>query len=300
MMRAPGRLLLSPALLQSVLLPALLLWLAVPAAAQTPGRIKVFVSVLPQAYLVGRVGGERITVETLVQPGQSPVTYAPTPKQMVRLAEADLFFRAGVPFENVLMPKIEATFQNLRVVDTRRGIPLLMPDPEDDHIGAGEEDPHVWLSPPLALRLAENMLSGLLRADPAGESFYRANFARLETELNTLHRKLTEALAPVRGKKLFVFHPAFGYFCSAYGLEQVAIESGGREPSPRQLARLIETARREGVRVIFVQPQFSSQSAASVARAIGGAVIAIDPLAEDYIGNLYELAETIKTALIGG
>jgi zinc transport system substrate-binding protein len=77
----------------------------------------------------------------------------------------------------------------------------------------------------------------------------------------------------------------------------VAIESGGREPSPRQLARLIETAKRENVRVIFVQPQFSPQSAASVARGINGAVIAIDPLSRDYIRNLMEMAEAVKTAL---
>jgi zinc transport system substrate-binding protein len=281
-------------------LPAALLWLAGTVAAQdAPAQhlVKVFVSVLPQVYLAERVGGGRITVETLVPPGQSPETYAPTTKQMVRLAEADLFFRAGVPFENVLLPKIEASFRGLEVVDTRRGIPLQKHAQDDRDHAAGEEDPHLWLSPPLALKLAENMLAALLRADPAGKSVYEANFAGLAADLENLHRQLTEVLAPVRGRKLFVFHPAFGYFCAAYGLEQVAIESGGREPSPRQLARLIETAKRENVRVIFVQPQFSPQSAASVARGINGAVIAIDPLSRDYIRNLMEMAEAVKTAL---
>jgi zinc transport system substrate-binding protein len=278
---------------------AALLLAACSAAAQagSPQQVKIFVSVLPQAYLAEAVGGDRVAVETLVQPGQSPVTYTPTPKQMVRLAEADLFFRAGVPFENVLMPKIEGAFRDLEVVDTRRGIPLAkLAEDGHDH-GDGNTDPHVWLSPPLALKLAENMLAALLAADPAGEDYYRANFARLSSDLQALHRRLSEVLAPLKGRKLFVFHPAFGYFCSAYGLEQVAIESGGREPSPRQLARLIEAARQEDVRVIFVQPQFSRRSAASVARAIGGAVIAIDPLAGDYLRNLEEMAETVRTAL---
>jgi len=291
--------------LRCLLLASALLWLtsAVPAQSGPAPRIKVFVSVLPQTYLAEQVGGRRISVETLVQPGESPVTYAPSPKQMVRLAEADLFFRAGVPFENVLMPKIESSFRDLRVVDTRRGIPLLTHHEEDEHDHGGAEegpDPHVWLSPPLALKMAENMLNALVAADPPGKPEYEANFTRLAHDLEALHRRLTEVLAPVRGKKIFVFHPAFGYFCEAYGLEQMAIESGGREPSPRQLARLIEAARAEDVRVIFVQPQFSSRSAASVARAIDGAVVAIDPLARDYLRNLSEMAAVVKSALTGG
>jgi zinc transport system substrate-binding protein len=290
---------------RSLLLASALLWLtsAVWAQSGPVPYLKVFVSVLPQTYLAEQVGGRRISVETLVQPGESPVTYAPSPKQMVRLAEADLFFRAGVPFENVLIPKIESSFRDLRVVDTRRGIPLLTHHAGDDHDHGGAEggpDPHVWLSPPLALKMAENMLNALVEADPPGKPEYEENFTRLAGDLEALHRRLTEVLAPVRGKKIFVFHPAFGYFCDAYGLEQVAIESGGREPSPRQLARLIEAARAENVRVIFVQPQFSSQSALSVARAIDGVVVAIDPLARDYLRNLSEMSAAVKDALSGG
>ena len=98
-------------------------------------------------------------------------------------------------------------------------------------------------------------------------------------------------------KKFFVFHPAFGYFARAYGLEQVAVETGGREPSPKQLATLINQAKHEKVKVIFVQPQFSSKTARTIAKAISGVVIPIDPIDKDYLKNLETISEKINEAL---
>ena len=101
----------------------------------------------------------------------------------------------------------------------------------------------------------------------------------------------------MKGKPFFVFHPSFGYFADDYGLEQIAVETGGSEPSARQLARLIDQARSSDVRVIFVQPQFSRKSAETVAAEIGGAVIPIDPLARDYIENLEQMARAVEEGL---
>ena len=109
--------------------------------------------------------------------------------------------------------------------------------------------------------------------------------------------ELEEILRPLRGEALFVFHPAFGYFADRYGLEQIAIEIEGREPGPRQLEEIIEHAKEQGVRVIFVQPQFSKKSAETVARAIDGAVVPIDPLAYDWLDNLKRIGEKVRQGL---
>ena len=101
----------------------------------------------------------------------------------------------------------------------------------------------------------------------------------------------------MEGRSFFVFHPSFGYFADDYGLEQVAVETGGSEPSARQLARLIREARDAEVRVIFVQPQFSRKSAETIASEIGGAVVPIDPLARDYIENLERMARAVEEGL---
>ena len=144
---------------------------------------------------------------------------------------------------------------------------------------------------------ARKIADALIEADPAGKPTYETNLAAFLKELDALDAKLVEALATVKGKAFMVFHPAWGYFADAYGLEQEPIEIEGKDPSGLQLARMIEMAKDEGVRVIFVQPQFSTRSAERIAEAIGGAVVPIDPLARDYVGNLEQVAAAIREAL---
>ena len=261
-------------------------------------KMKVFVSILPQVYFVDRVGGRRVETEVLVQPGHSPATYEPTPRQMARLAGARVFFRIGVGFENALLPKIESILKNLDIVDTREGISLRALEGYGEHSSRGDGlDPHIWLSPVLVKRQAETIRDTLISVDPEGEREYMANYTAFAEELDAFHRRIQALLSPFKGKELFVFHPAYGYFTDVYGLKQAAVETGGTEPSARQLAHFIELARERGVKVIFVQPQFSGVGALAVAGAVGGRVETLDPLSGDYLRNLEEMARKIAGAL---
>jgi zinc transport system substrate-binding protein len=266
------------------------------AAAQAPEQgIRVFVSILPQVTFVKEVGGDRVIVEALVRPGQDPHTFEPTGQQMARLARAAVFFRIGVPFENALIPRIQGSTRNLLIVDTQAGIPLRPLNEEAEH-GEGGPDPHTWMSPLLVKRQAQTIRDALAELDPAGKQSYQANYERFAAELEALHQEIAAALAPFRGKDLFVYHAAYGYFADEFGLRQVAVEIGGAQPSARQLAGLIDRARQEGVKVIFVQPQFSPKGAETLAESIGGAVVPLDPLAEDYLGNMREMTRRIRQA----
>ena len=158
-------------------------------------------------------------------------------------------------------------------------------------------DPHVWQSPRLVKIQARTIADALIELDPAGEAAYERNLAAFLEDLDALDAHLVDALAPVKGKTFMVFHPAWGYFADAYGLEQEPIELEGKDPSGRQIARMIEMAKDDGVRVIFVQPQFSKASAERIAEAISGAVVPIDPLARDYVGNLERVAAAVREAL---
>ena len=263
-----------------------------------PAGLRVSVSIPPLQYFVERIAGPRVQVEALVKPGQDPHTYDPTPRQVAALARSRLFFLAGFPFEHALVPRLESTMPDLAIVDTREGIALLEEHEQGEEAHAEEEgDPHVWMSPPLARRQAQTIRDALIRADPAGEPAYRAGFDRLAAELDQVHAELSAALAPLRGRELLVYHPAFGYFAAEYGLKQVAVETGGREPTAQRLARLIELARERGIRVVFVQPQFSQAGARAVAEAIGGAVVPLDDLPSDYLANLRDLGRKIQEAL---
>jgi len=309
-------------MLRAALITIALVAAAAPGADADDGTIRAFVGIPPAQYVVDRIGGSHVATEVLVPPGQSPHSFDATPRQMVALAESRVYFAIGLPFERELLEGIEELNPNLVVVDMGRGVarrPLGGRDDEEtgrpahEHGGdedgypphghrdgddaAGLSDPHIWLAPrPLGLQAA-NVCEALTDLDPAHAAEYRANLEALRADLSDLDHGLAETLAPLRGRTVYVFHPAFGYFTDAYGLTQVAVETGGSEPSARELAELIERAGEDGVRVIFVQPQFSAKSAEAVAREIGGVVVPIDPLAYDAAANLRTMAERIRAAL---
>jgi len=268
------------------------------------GRLTVFVSITPQACFAERVGGDGVDVRVLVPPGQSPHTFELRPRQLAALSDARLYFTVGVPFERRLTGKLASGHPGLTVVDTTAGIDRRRmaghsgesrPGRPDGH--AEGEDPHVWLAPPAIKVQAQNMARAFQQADPEHADEYAANLAAFLDEVDRVHEELSEALAPYRGRTIYVFHPAFGYFTDAYGLRQQAIEVGGKSPTPRQIQALIERARADDVKVIFVQPQFDTAGAAAVAEALGGAVVPMDPLARDVLKNLEEMAAQVRNAL---
>ncbi len=164
----------------------------------------------------------------------------------------------------------------------------------DEHAGL---DPHIWLSPPLVKIQARTILTALQEADPVHRGVYEANFEAFTAQLDQLDADLKQIFAGKTGLQFMVFHPAWGYFAHAYGLKQVPVEIEGKDPKPAQLKELIEHARENGIKVVFVQPQFSTQSAEVVAREIGGQVAFADPMAEDWMANLRQVADKFQAAL---
>ena len=276
-------------------------------AASCSGREKpqgppmVFVSIPPQKFFVDRIAGDRAQTRILIAPGQSPHTYTPTPRQIADLSRASVYFTIGIPFEDQIAKKAAAQNRLLRIEDMGRGVEraaAVEHDHEHEHDHGhheehGELDPHIWMSPRNAVTMAENTAAVLSALDPANKEAYEKNKQSLIADLRALDQKLSAMFEPFKGRRFYVYHPAFGYFAQAYGLEQIAVETGGKEPSARTLDALIRQARTDGVRVIFVQPQFSKKSADRVAREIGGVVIPLDGLAEDYIANMEIMAREI-------
>jgi zinc transport system substrate-binding protein len=274
-------------------------------AQEAPARpLRVFVSILPQKYFVEKIGGDLVDVAVMVEPGASPHTYEPKPKQMVALAKTAIYFAIGVPFEATWLEKIAATNPNMLVVHTEADIKKIPmrghhhqgPELEQDHHGI--KDPHVWLSPPLVMIQARNILQALLRVDPAYGSVYEKNYNSFMKELVVLDAEIRAAL---EGKgqdvEFMVFHPAWGYFAQAYGIEQVAIEIEGKQPKPAELLYLIQYAKERGIKVIFAQPQFSWQVAQTIAKSIDGQIVFVDPLAAQWDTNLRQVASRFKSAL---
>jgi zinc transport system substrate-binding protein len=283
-----------------------------PEAADTPAegeKLKVLVSIEPHAYFVERITGDRAEIVVLVPPGKEPVTFTPSPAEMTRVASCHLYFRTHVPIEESLLSKIRTLAPQLKILDTCRAIDMRTMeshahsghdhDHDGHHHAHGDpmgKDPHVWLDPQLAVKQTEVMLEALENADAKNASYYRKRHEELVGDLESLDEELQKALAPYEGRSLYVFHPAFGYFCDAYGLKQVAIEIEGKSPKAQQIAEWISRAREEKVRVIFVQPQFDRSAAERIAEAIDGVCLPLDPLARDYVANLKKIAEEVSDA----
>ena len=292
--------------------------LLLPGVAHAAEKVSVFVSILPQRYFLERIGGDAVEVSVMVMPGASPATYEPTPRQMAGLTRAKAYFSIGVPFEKTWLPRIEAANPAMTVVHTDEGIhkqPIgghhhhegAADHEHADHDHAGHDhghhhgmlDPHIWLSPVLAKTMAGNICRGLSTVDPAHRAAYEANLEGLLRDIEALEGRMRAILdkVPANKRVFMVFHPSWGYFAKDFGLKQIPIEADGKEPSPRDLAKIVTEGREQGIDVVFVQPQFSDRSAKVIAAEMGARVVPLNPLAGDWADNMLRAAEAFRKAL---
>ncbi|MEM7602345.1 MAG: zinc ABC transporter substrate-binding protein, partial [Verrucomicrobiota bacterium] len=234
-------------------------------------------------------------------------------KQLASISKANLIFSGDLGFEGNFFVKLGDGIEAPKEISLLEGLDLLEgscgeceeahgehaaegEDGHDHHHDHGElKDPHVWLSPDMLMQQADRVASILkeFTVDAAAPAIDE-NVAALKEELTAIDEELTEAMAPLKGQKFYVYHGAFAYFAQAYGLEQEAIEVTGRRPSPKQLAGIAAQAKEDGVTTVFVQPQFDQSSAISLAETIGGTVQELDPLEKDVIGSLRTIAAAIQ------
>jgi len=271
---------------------------------ESDGKLNVIVSILPQKAFVNAVGGNHVNVMELIPAGGSPATYEPKPSDLTNVEKADIYFRVGfIPFEKSHAGKFAGLNPSMKIVDTSEDVQLRYFGVNEEHSHEGEEnnagehggevDPHIWLSPLQVKKQVDVIAVTLSEADPENAVEYNKNAEEFKQQLADLHFELEQEFKELKTDKLMVFHPAWGYFADEFGLEQIAIEQDGKEPTAEQLQYLIDEARAENIKVIFVQSQFNKGIADSIAEEIDAVVVSIDPLSEDYLNNLRNVALTI-------
>ena len=261
----------------------------------------IFVTVPPQAELVREIAGDRVEVQWLIPPGGDPHTFEPTPREINKLARASLYLTVGMPFENLLLKKIKSVNDQIIIVDCHKNIQNRHASPDhhghkkhDNHSHSDEDlDPHIWMSPPSTAKMAQAVADGLIRLNPEDTNYYSMRLAKLEQKIELLDQQIKKRLKPYKGRAVYIYHPAVGHFCEAYGLKQKAIETAGKQPTPRQLRRLINEAREDRLGVIFVMPQFDKRAAEKIAQAIGGRTEQLDPLAPDLFENWTKITNSL-------
>jgi len=283
-----------------------LIWLIGCKPSQTKQDLKknvVTVSILPQQYFVNKIAGDLLEVNVMIPPGASPVTYEPTPKQMQELSKSFAYFRIGhIEFEKSWMKNFENMNPDMKVINTSVNANLIEPEHDhgehDGHHHEGHHhhhgiDPHIWTSPKEVKKQAELIYQFLINELPEQKEIFEKNYNQFVIEIDSLDNYLSTVLAPYKDKKFLIFHPALSYIARDYGLEQISIEIDGKEPTPAIIQEIISIAKREQIKIVFVQKQFSTHNAEVIANEINGIVVQIDPLDPDWTGGIKNIADQI-------
>jgi len=257
-------------------------------------QLPIVVSILPQKTFTKAIGGDHVSVDVMVTPGNSPHTYEPKPSQMRSIAQAQLYLAIGVEFEKIWLRKFHNTNPKMTIVDVSRGI-TRRPMREKHTTGKIKAlDPHIWTSPANVRILARNTLEALQKTDPDHAADYAKNYQKFLAQVDALDQQLHTLLDPLRGTGFMVQHPTWGYFADTYGLIQIPIQIAGKNPKPRDLVQLIRTARTQKVRAIFTQPETSDTIAKVLANELHIPIVRISPMAADWANNLLTLARAIR------
>ena len=275
-------------------------------AADSHG-LRILVSIVPQQYFVQRIAGESADISVLIPPGANPASWELSPSDMRRVSNSDIWFSIGVLSENNWYEDFQEINPDLVIINTvenierlpidRYGIPGEQNPSDHDHSHEGSMDPHVWLSPELVKSQISLIAMALVEMDPENAAVYMGNLEEFEDDISLLQDRLHLLLDSYEGSCFMVFHPAWGYFADEFGLVQVPIEIAGSEPSPGEMSAIVDHGMENHVQIVFVSPQFSSSSAETIAEELDASVVAIDPLAENWLSNMETVAGELQGAL---
>jgi zinc transport system substrate-binding protein len=266
----------------------------------TKDKILLALSIQPQTWFVQQIAGDKADIITLLPPGQNQHTYEPTPKQIQSLASADAWILSGADFEIGLRPKVEKAFPKLPIVDGTQGVNFRRITKEESGNGshtALELDRHTWLGREPAKILAAHTKDTLCKFDKKNEKYYNEHYDSVIKIIDETFDQLKINLAPLKGRSIFVYHPSFGYFFDEFGIKQEAVETGGKEPSPKDINNLIKKIKEENAAAIIVQTQFPTNAAKALAESSDLEIIYLSTFATDWLANIKEIGNALTKCI---
>lgn len=266
----------------------------------------ISVTINPQKYFLEQIVGNKFNVNCVVPAGSNPESFDPAPSQMMALSKSEAFFKVGyLGIENTLLEKARQNNPDLKLIDCSEGIVPVDGNLHEDcahghhdhhndaHSGHVGGDPHIWSSPLTTRTMVENMYLAVVDMDSVNRKYYKVNYDKLMGEINHTDSIISVLIAKAPSKGFIIYHPALSYFANEYGLTQYSIEYEGKNPSPAQLKNLIDRAKEEGVKVVFIQQEFDTKNAQTVADAIGGKAVVIDLMAYDWHHEMIKIAKAL-------
>lgn len=268
---------------------------------QVDPRPVLAASVPPQAWLLQELIGDEAEVLSMIRAGQDAHSYDPSPREQARLSSAQIIFTTGLEFEARIIPVLKRNNPNLITHDLRQGIHLRAAEEQDheeeDEHHHGPTDPHIWLGPEEVLIQIRSMEAVLIRSFPHLMEEIGKRRLNLEARVLQLGSELQSLLGGFRGEAVLVYHPSFGYFLDNFGITQIAIERGGKEPSPRGLEASLARAHELGITKVLAQKEYETGAARAIAQAMGGEVIPVSDLEADWPQLMRSLGLAVRAAL---
>ncbi len=283
------------------------------------GKLAVYTSFYTMYDFAKKIGGDKVSVSTLVPPGTEPHDWEPKVKDISRLEKARVFIYNGAEMES-WVDKVLGSLKNkdLIVVEASKDIKLIEGDhheeegkddkKKDDHEEHGN-DPHVWLNPMYAKRQMEVIKDALVSADPGNKEYFEKNFEDNSKKLDVLDKEYKETVSKFSKKEIVVAHQAFGYLCEAYGLTQIPIEglSADAEPTAARMVEIAKFARENKVKVIFFEELVSPKVAQAIAKEVGAETDMLNPIegitdedvkaGKEYFSVMRDNLEALRKAL---
>ena len=284
--------------------------------AKKKGQLQIYTTVYPLQYFSEQIGGKYVHVNTIYPPGSDEHTFEPSQKDMMNLADSDLFFYIGLGLEG-FVEKAKETLKNQHVTMVPVAEKLQLPqdssykkeDHDQDHDSHGDINPHVWLDPLYAKEMAGVIRDQLSKKMPKQKAYFNQNYQKLAVKLDELNRQFASTISKAKHKQIIVTHAAFGYWENRYGLEQISISglSTTNEPTQKALEKIISLADREGLKYILFEQNVQSKLGKIVQQEIGARALPVHNLAvlttdnlnhkETYFSLMNKNLKTLKTAL---
>jgi zinc transport system substrate-binding protein len=272
-----------------------LLFVSCEKASPSQKKPLLLVSIAPYQFLTQEIAGSDFHVQTIVPNASNPHSFEPTARQVTEMGLGVTWFRIGEPFENKILPILKDRNPSLFVKDLREGIPLIEEKHSlsCSHCSMDHLDRHIWLSPKLALKQAEAITKTLSEQFPDQKEKFQQNLNLLSAKLNALDTEIEQILKPITHRILLVSHPAFGYFCKDYNLEQISVEYEGKDPRPKHLEEILTRALSESFELALALPQYNNKGAQLIAEKLHLPIHLIDPYSADYFETMRKLAHLI-------
>ncbi len=271
----------------------------------------VTVTVLPQKFFVNQIAGSWLNVNVMIPDGSSHHTYEPTPQQMKELSNSDAYFSTGqMPFEHAWVDKFKSVNPGLKIFDVSNGISLIaeselcLHDNHNhnhghNHLHSNNNsndyyNPHIWLSPAEVKIQAQNIFNALKTVYPQHQGLMAKNLDNFLLKCDSVNIEIENRLKPFKGASFIVYHPAWTYLARNYGLNEIAIEHNGKEATITIIKDIVDFAKSNNIKLVFVQKEYSQMQAQTIASQINGNVVELNPLNYNWYTNVDDFLKAIE------